>query len=142
MQFYETENFNEATVLNDMTDCDNTLQKFFDELRNFESQITQLGCFVENFDDNIKCAFAEVSNELNKKLMSLCQEICTKKAQIQRETLKNKSEIYNLTRENKQLSEQVMRLKQQISHMESTIGKNIPPGKPYKMSMINYYYTK
>ena len=142
MQFYETENFKEETILNDMTDCDNTIQKFFDELRNFESQVTQLGCFVEQFDDNIKCAFAEVSNELNKKLMSLCQEICTRKTQIQRETLKNKTEIFNLTRENKQLSEQVMRLKQQISHMESTIGKNHPPGKPYKMSMINYYFTK
>ena len=142
MQFYETENFRETTVLNDMTDCDNIMQKFFDELRNFESMVTQLGCFVENFDDNIKCAFAEVSNELNKKLMSLCQEICTKKAQIQREALKNKTEIFNLTRENKQLSEQVMRLKQQISYMESTIGKNRPPGKAYKMSMINYYNTK
>ena len=32
MNFYETENFNEATVLNDMTDCDNTLQKFFSKL--------------------------------------------------------------------------------------------------------------
>ena len=142
MQFYETENFRETTVLNDMTDCDNIMQKFFDELRNFESMVTQLGCFVENFDDNIKCAFAEVSNELNKKLMSLCQEICTKKAQIQREALKNKTEIFNLTRENKQLSEQVMRLKQQISYMESTIGKNRPPGKAYKMSMINFYNTK
>ena len=142
MQFYETENFKEATVLNDMTDCDNTIQKFFDELRNFEFLVTQLGCFVENFDDDIKCAFAEVSNKLNKKLMSLCQEICTKKTQIQRETLKNKSEIFHLMRENKQLSEQVMRLKQQITYMESTIGKNIPPGKPYKMSMINYYKTK
>jgi len=49
--------------------------------------------------------------------MSLCQEICTKKAQIQRESLKNKTEIFNLTRENKQLSEQVMRLKQQISYI-------------------------
>ena len=142
MQFYETENFKEATVLNDMTDCDNTIQKFFDELRNFEALVTQLGCFVDNFDDNIKCAFAEISNELNKKLMSLCQEICTKKTQIQRETLKNKSEIFNLTRENRQLSEQVMRLKQQISYMESTIGKNLPPGKAYKMSMISYYKTK
>ena len=142
MQFYETENFNEATVLNDMTDCDNTIQKFFDELRNFESMVNQLGCFVGKFDDNIKCAFAEVSNELNKKLMSLCQEICTKKTQIQRDTLKNKTEIFNLIRENKQLSEQVMRLKQQIGYMESTIGKNIPPGKAYKMSMISYYNTK
>ena len=142
MQFYETEGFNEATVLNDMTDCDNTIQKFFDELRNFESSVTQLGCFVEKFDDNIKCAFAEVSNELNKKLMSLCQEICTKKSQIQRDSLRNKTEIFHLTRENKQLSEQVMRLKQQISYMESTIGKNRPPGKPYKMSMINGYKTK
>ena len=142
MQFYETENFREATVLNDMTDCDNILQKFFDELRNFEAMVTQLGCFVENFDDNIKCAFAEVSNELNKKLMSLCQEICTKKTQIQREALKNRSEIFNLTRENKQLSEQIMRLKQQISFMESTIGKSRPPGMAYKMSMINYYKTK
>ena len=142
MQFYETENFNETTVLNDMTDCDNTIQKFFDELRNFESSVTQLGCFVENFDDNIKCAFAEVSNELNKKLMSLCQEICTQKSQIQRESLRNKTEIFNLTRENKQLSEQVMRLKQQIAYMESTIGKNRPPGKPYKKTMINCYNTK
>ena len=138
MNFYETENFNEATVLNDMTDCDNTIQKFFDELRNFESAVTQLGCFVEHFDNDIKCAFAEVSNELNKKLMSLCQEICTRKAQIQREALKNRSEIFNLTRENKQLSEQVMRLKQQISFMESIIGKNIPPGQAYKMSLISY----
>ena len=142
MQFYETENFNETTLLNDMTDCDNTIQKFFEELRNFESLVTQLGCFVENFDDNIKCAFAEISNELNKKLMALCQEMCTKKTQIQRDALKNKTEIFNLTRENKQLSEQVMRLKQQINYMKSTIGKNRPPGNAYKMSMINYYNTK
>ena len=138
MNFYETENFNKATVLNDMTDCDNTIQKFFDDLRNFESSITQLGCFVEKFDDDIKCSFAEISNELNKKLMSLCQEMCTKKTQIQRESLKNKTEIFNLTKENKQLSEQVMRLKQQIAYMESTIGKNLPPGQAYKMSMISY----
>ena len=39
------------------------------------------------------------------------------------------TEIFNLTRENKQLAEQIMRLKQQISYMESTIGKNRPPGK-------------
>ena len=142
MNFYETENFNENTVLDDITDFDNVLENFFEELRKFESIVSQMGCFANNFDDNIRCAFAEISNELNKKLMSLCQEICTKKTQIQREALKNRSEIFNLTRENKQLSEQVMRLKQQITYMESTIGKNRPPGKPYQMSMINYYNTK
>ncbi len=142
MNFYETENFTENTVLDDMTDCDNTLENFFEELHKFESQISQLGCFTNKFDDDIRCAFAEVSNELNKKLMALCQEMCTKKQQIQKEALKNRSEIYNLTRENKQLSEQITRLKQQITYMESTIGKNRPPGKPYQMSMINYYNTK
>ena len=142
MNFYETENFTENTVLDDMTDCDNTLENFFEELRKFESQVSQLGCFTNKFDDDIRCAFAEVSNELNKKLMALCQEMCTKKQQIQKEALKNRTEIYNLTRENKQLSEQIMRLKQQITYMESTIGKNRPPGKPYQMSMINYYNTK
>ena len=101
-----------------------------------------MGCFTNKFDDDIRCAFAEVSNELNKKLMALCQEMCIKKQQIQKEALKNRSEIYNLTRENKQLSEQITRLKQQITYMESTIGKNRPPGKPYQMSMINYYNTK
>ena len=142
MNFYETENFTENTVLDDMTDCDNTLENFFEELHKFESQVSQLGCFTNKFDDDIRCAFAEVSNELNKKLMALCQEMCIKKQQIQKEALKNRSEIYNLTRENKQLSEQIMRLKQQITYMESTIGKNRPPGKPYQMSMINYYNTK
>ena len=142
MNFYETEKFNENTVLDDMTDCDNTLEKFFDELHNFESLVSQLGCFANNFDDNIRCAFAEVGNELNKKLMALCQEMCVKKTQIQKEALKNRTEIFNLTKENKQLSEQVMRLKQQIAFMESTIGKNRPPGKPYQLSMINCYKTK
>ena len=142
MNFYETENFTENTVLDDMTDCDNTLENFFEELHKFESQVSQLGCFTNKFDDDIRCAFAEVSNELNKKLMALCQEMCAKKQQIQKEALKNRSEIYNLTRENKQLSEQITRLKQQITYMESTIGKNRPPGKPYQMSMINYYNTK
>ena len=142
MNFYETENFTENTVLDDMTDCDNTLENFFEELHKFESQVSQLGCFTNKFDDDIRCAFAEVSNELNKKLMALCQEMCTKKQQILKEALKNRTEIYNLTRENKQLSEQIMRLKQQITYMESTIGKNRPPGKPYQMSMINYYNTK
>ena len=142
MNFYETENFTENTVLDDMTDCDNTLENFFEELHKFESQVSQLGCFTNKFDDDIRCAFAEVSNELNKKLMALCQEMCTKKQQIQKEALKNRTEIYNLTRENKQLSEQITRLKQQITYMESTIGKNRPPGKPYQMSMINYYNTK
>ncbi len=142
MNFYETENFTENTVLDDMTDCDNTLENFFEELHKFESQVSQLGCFTNKFDDDIRCAFAEVSNELNKKLMALCQEMCIKKQQIQKEALKNRSEIYNLTRENKQLSEQITRLKQQITYMESTIGKNRPPGKPYQMSMINYYNTK
>ncbi len=142
MNFYETENFTENTVLDDMTDCDNTLENFFEELHKFESQVSQLGCFTNKFDDDIRCAFAEVSNELNKKLMALCQEMCTKKQQIQKEALKNRSEIYNLTRENKQLSEQITRLKQQITYMESTIGKNRPPGKPYQFSMYNYYKTK
>ena len=142
MNFYETENFTENTVLDDMTDCDNTLENFFEELHKFESQVSQLGCFTNKFDDDIRCAFAEVSNELNKKLMALCQEMCTKKQQIQKEALKNRTEIYNLTRENKQLSEQIMRLKQQITYMESTIGKNRPPGKPYQFSMYNYYKTK
>ena len=142
MNFYETENFTENTVLDDMTDCDNTLENFFEELHKFESQVSQLGCFTNKFDDDIRCAFAEVSNELNKKLMALCQEMCIKKQQIQKEALKNRSEIYNLTRENKQLTEQITRLKQQITYMESTIGKNRPPGKPYQMSMINYYNTK
>ena len=142
MNFYETENFTENTVLDDMTDCDNTLENFFEELHKFESQVSQLGCFTNKFDDDIRCAFAEVSNELNKKLMALCQEMCIKKQQIQKEALKNRSEIYSLTRENKQLSEQITRLKQQITYMESTIGKNRPPGKPYQMSMINYYNTK
>ena len=142
MNFYETENFTENTVLDDMTDCDNTLENFFEELHKFESQVSQLGWFLNKFDDDIRCAFAEVSNELNKKLMALCQEMCIKKQQIQKEALKNRSEIYNLTRENKQLSEQITRLKQQITYMESTIGKNRPPGKPYQISMINYYQTK
>ena len=142
MNFYETENFNENTVLDDMTDCDNILENFFEELRKFESLVSQMGCFVDGFDDSIRCAFAEVSNELNKRLMALCQEMCIKKQQIQKEALKNRTEIFNLTRENKQLSEQIMRLKQQITYMESTIGKNRPPGKPYQFSMYNYYKTK
>ena len=142
MNFYETENFTENTVLDDMTDCDNILENFFEELRKFESLVSQMGCFVDGFDDSIRCAFAEVSNELNKRLMALCQEMCIKKQQIQKEALKNRTEIFNLTRENKQLSEQIMRLKQQITYMESTIGKNRPPGKPYQFSMINYYKTK
>ena len=94
MNFYETENFNENTVLDDMTDCDNTLENFFEELHKFESLVSQLGCFANNFDDNIRCAFAEVGNELNKKLMALCQEMCIKKSQIQKEALKNRTEIY------------------------------------------------
>ena len=49
MNFYETENFSERTLLNDVTDCDNTIQKFFDQLRTFEAIVTQLGCFVERF---------------------------------------------------------------------------------------------
>ena len=142
MNFYETENFNENTVLDDMTDCDNVLENFFEELRKFESLVSQMGCFADSFDDSIRCVFAEVSNELNKRLMALCQEMCIKKQQIQKEALKNRTEIFNLTRENKQLSEQIMRLKQQITYMESTIGKNRPPGKPYQFSMINYYKTK
>ncbi len=142
MNFYETENFNENTVLDDMTDCDNILENFFEELRKFESLVSQMGCFANNFDDSIRCAFAEISNELNKRLMALCQEMCIKKQQIQKEALKNRTEIFNLTRENKQLSEQIMRLKQQITYMESTIGKNRPPGKPYQFSMYNYYKTK
>ena len=142
MNFYETENFTENTVLDDMTDCDNTLENFFEELHKFESQVSQLGCFTNKFDDDIRCAFAEVSNELNKKLMALCQEMCIKKQQIQKEALKYRSEIYSLTRENKQLSEQITRLKQQITYMESTIGKNRPQGKHYQFNTINYYKTK
>ena len=142
MNFYETENFTENTVLDDMTDCDNTLENFFEELHKFESQVSQLGCFTNKFDDDIRCAFAEVSNELNKRLMALCQEMCLKKQQIQKEALKNRTEIYNLTRENKQLSEQITRLKQQITYMESTIGKNRPQGKHYQLNTINYYKTK
>ena len=142
MNFYETENFNENTVLDDMTDCDNILENFFDELRKFESLVSQMGCFVDGFDDSIRCAFAEVSNELNKRLMALCQEMCIKKQQIQKEALKNRTEIFNLTRENKQLSEQIARLQQQITYMESTIGKNRPQGKHYQLNTINYYKTK
>ena len=142
MNFYETEDFNENTVLDDMTDCDNTLENFFEELHKFESIVSQMGCFANNFDDNIRCAFAEVSNELNKKLMAMCQEMCTKKSQIQREALKNRTEIYNLTRENKQLSEQIIRLKQQIAYMESTIGKNRTSRQPLQFSRTNYYKTK
>ena len=142
MNFYETENYTENTVLDDMTDCHNILENFFGELRKFESQVSQMGCFANNFDDNIRCAFAEVSNELNKRLMALCQELCTKKQQIQKEALKNRTEIYNLTRENKQLSEQIMRLKQQIEYMESTIGKNGQNARHSQFSSINYYKTK
>ena len=142
MNFYETENFNENTVLDDITDFDNVLENFFEELRKFESIVSQMGCFANNFDDNIRCAFAEVSNELNKKLMAMCQEMCTKKSQIQKESLKNRTEIYNLTRENKQLSEQIIRLKQQIAYMESTIGKNRQSRQPFQFSMTNYYKTK
>ena len=142
MNFYETEDFNENTVLDDITDFDNTLENFFEELRKFESIVSQMGCFANNFDDNIRCVFAEVSNELNKKLMAMCQEMCTKKSQIQKEALKNKTEIYNLTRENKQLSEQIIRLKQQIAYMESTIGKNHQSRQPYHFSRTNYYKTK
>ena len=142
MNFYETEQFNENTVLDDMTDCDNTLENFFEELRKFESLVSQMGCFANSFDDSIRCSFAEVSNELNKRLMALCQEMCIKKQQIQKEALKNRSEIYNLTRENKQLSEQIAILQQQITYMESTIGKNRPQGKHYQLNTINYYKTK
>ena len=139
MNFTESDKFDEQTLFNDMTDCDNSIQKFFDELRNFESIVTKLGCVVQGMDDSIKSTFDEISNELNKRLMSLCQEMCTKKNQILRESLKNKTEIFNLMKENKQLAEQIVRLKQQISYMEENIGKNIPLGQPYKMSMINYY---
>ena len=61
MNFYETEGFNENTVLDDMTDCDNVLEKFFEDLRKFESLVSQMGCFADSFDVIIRCAFAEVS---------------------------------------------------------------------------------
>ena len=139
MKFYEKENFDEQTIFNDITDCDNSIQKFFEDLKIFESILTKYGCIVQGFDDSIKCAFAEISNELNKKLMALCQEMCTRKNHILRESLKNKTEILKLAKENKQLAEQIARLKQQISYMEENIGKNRPLGQAYKMSMINYY---
>ena len=124
MDFYESEQFPRGNFFGELTTCDNIFEEFTSLLREYQSQVNEIGTYADGIDEQIKIAFAEIANELNQRLMALCQQICNTKNRIQTDCLKYKSEIFSLMKENKQLSEQVTRLENKLRKMEETIGKN------------------
>ena len=122
-----TQNFpkkEDETILNNINKHDNSLQRLFNMINNFNAETSQYVIYCDNLNSYIKKDFAEIREIINDKINFILKEYSQTSIRLQNEQLSLKNEIIFLQRENEETINKIAELKKKISSMEKMIGHN------------------
>ncbi len=132
--FNKNDNINNESILNHLTKHDNTLQRLFNMINNYNSETSQYVNYCDNLNSKIKKDFAEIREIVNDKINFILKEYSQTGDKLKNEQISLKNEIDILQKENESILVKIDDLKIKIAKMEKIIGKDIKEKKenPYK----------
>ena len=121
----KTDGTNNKSILDGITKQDNSLQKLFNMINQYNSETIQYVTYCDNVNSKIKKDFAEIREIVNDKINFILKEYSQKSSVLENEHLSLKNEIVFLQKENEELLVKISDLKSQIAKMEKIIGHDL-----------------
>ena len=121
----KTDETNNKSILDGITKQDNSLQKLFNQINQYNSETIQYVTYCDNVNSKIKKDFAEIREIVNDKINFILKEYSQKSSVLENEHLSLKNEITFLQKENEELLVKISDLKSQIAKMEKVIGHDL-----------------
>ena len=130
----KNENINNDSILNNITKHDNTLQRLFNMINNYNAETSQYVTYCDNVNSKIKKDFNEIREIVNGKINFILKEYSQTGDKLKNEQIKLKNEIQFLQKENETLLIKIYELKEKITKMEKMIGHELKNKneKPFK----------
>ena len=123
--FNKNDNINNESILNHLTKHDNTLQRLFNMINNYNSETSQYVNYCDNLNSKIKKDFAEIREIVNDKINFILKEYSQTGDKLKNEQISLKNEIDFLQKENEVILKKIVDLKQKIAKMEKIIGHEL-----------------
>ena len=124
-QEFKNENVNNDSILNNITKHDNTLQRLFNMINNYNAETSQYVTYCDNLNSTIKKDFTEIREIVNDKINFILKEYTQTSEKLKNEQIKLKNEILFLQKENEILLTKINELKEKITKMEKMIGHEL-----------------
>ena len=130
----KNENINNDSILNNITKHDNTLQRLFNMINNYNAETSQYVTYCDNVNSKIKKDFTEIREIVNGKINFILKEYSQTGDKLKNEQIKLKNEIQFLQKENETILTKIYELKEKITKMEKIIGYELKNKneKPFK----------
>ena len=130
----KNENINNDSILNNITKHDNTLQRLFNIINNYNAETSQYITYCDNINSKIKKDFTEIREIVNGKINFILKEYSQTGDKLKNEQIKLKNEIQFLQKENETILTKIYELKEKITKMEKIIGYELKNKneKPFK----------
>ena len=130
----KNENINNDSILNNITKHDNTLQRLFNMINNYNAETSQYVTYCDNVNSKIKKDFTEIREIVNGKINFILKEYSQTGDKLKNEQIKLKNEIQFLQKENETILTKIYELKEKITKMEKMIGHELKNKneKPFK----------
>ena len=130
----KNENINNDSILNNITKHDNTLQRLFNMINNYNAETSQYITYCDNVNSKIKKDFNEIREIVNGKINFILKEYSQTGDKLKNEQIKLKNEIQFLQKENETILTKIYELKEKITKMEKIIGYELKNKneKPFK----------
>ena len=124
-QEFKNENVNNDSILNNITKHDNTLQRLFNMINNYNAETSQYVTYCDNLNSTIKKDYTEIREIVNDKINFILKEYTQTSEKLKNEQIKLKNEILFLQKENEILLTKINELKEKITKMEKMIGHEL-----------------
>ena len=121
----KTDETNNKSILDGITKNDNSLQKLFNMINQYNSETIQYVTYCDNVNSKIKKDFSEIREIVNDKINFILKEYSQKSSVLENEHLSLKKDITFLQKENEELLVKISDLKIQIAKMEKMIGHDL-----------------
>ena len=121
----KTDEINNKSILDGITKNDNSLQRLFNMINQYNSETIQYVTYCDNVNSKIKKDFAEIREIVNDKTNFILKEYSQKSSVLENEHLSLKKDITFLQKENEELLVKISDLKIQIAKMEKMIGHDL-----------------
>ena len=130
----KNENIINDSILNNITKHDNTLQRLFNMINNYNAETSQYVTYCDNVNSKIKKDFTEIREIVNGKINFILKEYSQTGDKLKNEQIKLKNEIQFLQKENETILTRIYELKEKITKMEKMIGHELKNKneKPFK----------
>ena len=121
----KTDETNNKSILDGITKNDNSLQRLFNMINQYNSETIQYVTYCDNVNSKIKKDFSEIREIVNDKINFILKEYSQKSSVLENEHLSLKKDITFLQKENEELLIKISDLKIQIAKMEKMIGHDL-----------------